>query len=436
MNKEHDMRRRILMAAGAAASALALTACGAGGGGGTAAGDLEAKGPISIWYSNNEAEIAWGKQMVEAWNADHPDEKIKAQEIPAGASSEESITAAITAGNAPCLIFNTSPAAVPGFEKQGGLVDLSKFKDGDDYITKRTGKIADQYRSADGDFYQLPWKSNPVMIFYNKDMFQQAGLDPENPALSTYDDFLATARTLVQAGVADFAINPAPTSEFFQPWFDFYPLYAAQTGGKLLVEDGKATFDNEDGAAVANFWRTLYDEKLAGNEQYQGDSFADGISAMAIVGPWAISVYGDSVNWGAVPVPTESGTAADETYTFSDAKNIGLYTACKNKGTAWDVLKFATSEEQDGKWLEETGQMPLRQDLTTTYPDYFAANPAYQQFGDQASRTVEVPNVPNSIEIWQTFRDGYSKAVIFGEGDVDKFLTDSAKKIDELAAGN
>ena len=63
--------------------------------------------------------------------------------------------------------------------------------------------------------------------------------------------------------------------------------------------------------------------------------------------------------------------------------------------------------------------MPLRQDLTATYPDYFEANPAYAQFGDQASRTVEVPNVPNSIEIWQTFRDGYSKAVIFGEEDVD-----------------
>lgn len=428
------MRRRILIAAGAAASALALTACGAGGGG-SSAGDLEAKGDITIWYSNNEAEIAWGKQMVKAWNDEHPDEQIKAQEIPAGASSEESITAAITAGNAPCLVFNTSPAAVPGFQKQGGLVDLSDFKDGDSYITERSGDLADQYRSEDGDFYQLPWKSNPVMIFYNKDMFQQAGLDPENPALSTYDDFLATSRTLVQAGVSEFAINPAPTSEFFQSWFDFYPLYAAQSGGTLLVEDGKATFNDENGKAVSNFWRTLYDEKLAGNEQYQGDSFADGISAMAIVGPWAISVYGDSVNWGAVPVPTESGTAPEETYTFSDAKNIGLFTACKNKGTAWEVLKFATSEEQDGKWLEETGQMPLRQDLTTTYPDYFEANPAYSQFGDQASRTIEVPNVANSIEIWQAFRDGYSKAVIFGENDIDSFLSDTAKKVDELAAG-
>ncbi len=137
-----------------------------------------------------------------------------------------------------------------------------------------------------------------------------------------------------------------------------------------------------------------------------------------------------------MPVPTEDGTAPEDTYTFSDAKNIGLFTACKNKGTAWEVLKFATSEEQDGKWLEETGQMPLRQDLTATYPDYFEANPAYTQFGDQASRTVEVPNVSNSIEIWQTFRDGYSKAVIFGENDIDSFLSDTAAKIDELAAGD
>lgn len=427
------MRRRILATAAAATGILALSACSGGGGG---AGDMDARGPITIWYSNNDAEIAWGEQMVEAWNSANPDQQVTAQEIPAGSSSEEVIGAAITAGNAPCLIFNTSPAAVPGFQRQGGLVNLSEFPDGEQYITDRSGDLADQYRSDDGGFYQLPWKSNPVMIFYNKDLFAQAGLDPENPQLSTYDEFLQTARTLKSAGVAPYAINPAPTSEFFQSWFDFYPLYAAQTGGTALVQDGQATFDDANGEAVADFWRTVYGEQLAGNEQYQGDAFADAQAAMAIVGPWAISVYQDKVNWGSVPVPTEQGTAADETWTFSDAKNVGLFTACENKATAWDVLKFATSEEQDGTWLEETGQMPLRQNLTDTYAEYFSANPAYQQFGDQAARTVEVPNVQNSVEIWQTFRDGYSKAVIFGEGDVSSFLSDAKTQIDQLAAGN
>ena len=425
------MRRRIITATAlGAVGLLALSACSAGGD----EGGSDSRGDITIWYSNNEAEIEWGKQMVEAWNADHPDEQIKAQEIPAGASSEETIGAAITAGNAPCLVYNTSPAAVPGFQKQGGLVNLSQFDDGDDYITERSGDVADQYRSSDGDFYQMPWKSNPVMIFYNKDMFTQAGIDAENPPLATYDEFLDTSRKLVSSGVAKHAIWPAPSSEFFQSWFDFYPLYAAQSGGTQLLEDGKATFNDENGEAVADFWATVYAEGLAGNEAYNGDAFADKQSAMSIVGPWAIAVYGDSVNWGSVPVPTKDGMDPSEVYTFSDAKNIGMFTACKNQATAWDVLKFSTSEEQDGKWLESTGQMPLRQDLTGTYPDYFSANPAYEQFGDQAARTVEVPNVPNSVEIWQEFRDGYSKAVIFGEEEVSTFLKDAADKADSLAS--
>ena len=410
-------------------ASLALTACGSGGGGNSADG----RGDITIWYSNNEQEVAWGKQMVEAWNADHPDEQIKGQEIPAGKSSEEVIGAAITAGNAPCLIYNTAPSAVGQFEKQGGLVDLSKFDDGASYIEDRSGDVAEQYQNSDGDYFQMPWKSNPVVIFYNKDMFAAAGLDPENPKLSTYDEFHATAKTLVDAGVAPVAIQPAPTSEFFQTQFDFYPLYAAETGGKQIVEDDKATFADQAGYDVADFWAKLYTDKLAGQEQFQGDSFADGAAAMAIVGPWAVSVYKD-VNWGAVPVPTKNGTPADETYTFSDAKNIGLYSACENQATAWDVLKFSTSEEQDGQLLELTGQMPLRSDLSATYADYFAANPAYEMFGDQASRTVEVPPGPNTVQIMQAFRDAWTSAVIFGKGDVHEALDDAAAKIDDIAA--
>src|SRR3954469_4666167 len=389
-----------------------IAACGSGGGGSGGA-DAAAKGrvPITIWYSNNAEEVAWGKQMVAAWNAQHADQKVTAQEIPAGKSSEEVIGAAITAGNAPCLVFNTAPAAVPQFQRQGGLVALDSFKDGASYLKARSGSTLDQYVSSDGKHYQLPWKSNPVMIFYNKDLFAKAGLDPEKPALSTYDEFLAAARKIKSSGAAPAAIYPAPSSEFFQSWFDFYTLYAAESGGKQLIENKKATFDDAAGKSVANFWATMYKEKLAPNEKYNGDSFADKKAAMAIVGPWAVAVYKGKVDWGVAPVPTSSGKPADQISTFSDAKNIALYSSCKNQATAWDVAKFATSKDQDGRLLEATGQMPLRTDLPTTYADYFAKNPAYKLFAAQAARTVEVPNVPGSIEIWQSFRDQWSKSV-------------------------
>src|SRR5690606_20628129 len=121
--------------------------------------------------------------LVEAWNAEHPDEQITAQEIPAGRSSEEVLGAAIAAGTAPRLVFNTAPAAVGQFAKQGGLLDLAQFEGGAAYIEERSGDLAAQYATADGQYFQLPWKSNPVQIFYNRELFAEAGIDPDDPPL-------------------------------------------------------------------------------------------------------------------------------------------------------------------------------------------------------------------------------------------------------------
>src|ERR1044072_2445147 len=182
--------RRFLTVA-TAAMALGVAACG---GGGTSSDEAaQARGPITIWYSNNQEEVAWGKKAVATWNQAHPKEQVKGQEIPTGKSSEAVIGAAITAGNAPCLVLHTSPAAVPQFEKQGGLVALDDMPGGKEYIESRSGDAAQQYKSPDGKYYQLPWKSNPVMIFYNKKLLKKAGVDPSHPPLSTYDAFFASS---------------------------------------------------------------------------------------------------------------------------------------------------------------------------------------------------------------------------------------------------
>jgi multiple sugar transport system substrate-binding protein len=412
-------------------TAALAAACG-GGSGTSSKAAAEARGPIKVWYSNNPEEVAWGKAMVASWNQAHPKEKVTGQEIPSGKSSEEVIGAAITAGNAPCLVFNTSPAAVPQFQKQGGLVALDDMPGGRQYVESRTGAAAEQYQSPDGKYYQLPWKSNPVMIFYNKSLLKKAGVNPDDPPLSTYSEFLDTARKIVKSKAAPAAIYPAPTSEFYQSWFDYYPLFIAQTG-KQLVQDGKPQFDSPAGRQVADFWKTMYSEGLAPNEKYNGDAFADKKAAMAIVGPWAVAVYGDKVDWGVAPVPTADGKPAGDIHTFSDEKSIAMYSACKNRGTAWDVLKFATSKEQDGAFLAKTGQMPMRPDLPGTYPDYFAKRAEYKTFAEQAARTVEVPNVANSVTIWQTFRDAYSKSVIFGKEPPQQALGQAADKVEGLA---
>jgi multiple sugar transport system substrate-binding protein len=310
-------------------------------------------------------------------------------------------------------------------------VALDDLPGGREFVEARSGDAASQYQSIDGKYYQMPWKTNPVMILYNKAIFEEAGIDPENPPLGTHDEFLATAQTIVESGAAQAAIYPSPTSQFFQSWFDFYPWFAAESGGGQLVEAGAPAFNTDAGLAVAEVWSTMYADGLAPREEYQGDAFADGLSAMNAAGPWAVSVYED-IDWGVVPPPSSKG--GDDVYTFSDAKSVGLYVSCDNRGTAWDFLKFTMSEEADGALLEATGQMPLRTDLVNTFSDYFEANPNYEPFAAQVDRIVEVPVVPNSIEVWQTFRDAWSASVIFGDEDIAAAFQAASDEIQSLVS--
>ena len=426
---------------GALTLSMGLAACGSGAAPSSTKGATLSYGPISIWYSNNAEEITWGEQEVAAWNTLHPTQKVTGQQIPASQSSEEVISAAITAGSEPCLIYNTAPAAVPDFQQAGGLVPLNDFPGAVSYIQTRTGSLASMYKSPDGQYYQMPWKSNPVVIFYNKTEFAKAGISTTNPPLSTYSEFLATAQKLVSSGAAKYAIYPSPSSEFYESWYDFYPLYAAESGGKLLVENGKATFDSPAGQAVAAFWAQLYKENLAGTATVTGDTFADGTAAMAIVGPWAIADYqgkegSPAVDYGVAPLPTSKGNTSYTIPTFSDAKNIGMYASCKNRGTAWDFLKFTTSASADGKLLTLTGQMPMRQGLQKAYASYFTANPDYTDFAVESAHVIECPNVPNSIQVWQDFRDDWSKSVIFGTSSPNAALASAASAINKLVSSS
>ena len=321
-----------------------------------------------------------GQAMVEAWNADHPDEQVTAQEIPAGKTSEEVIGAAITAGNAPCLIFNTAPAAVPQFQKPGGLVPLDDFADGAPYIedahrrhrravpVRRRQVLPDAVEVQPGDD-----------LLQQGDVHRRPGSTPRTRrcrrTTSSWTTVAQDRRVQARASTRSArrrrasSSSPGSTSTRCTP-----PRPAASSSSRTA----RRTFDVRRGRRGSpTFWATLYDEGLAPQEKYNGDAFADGKAAMAIVGPWAIAVYERQGRLGRrCRCRPRRARPPSETHTFSDAKNVAMFTACENRGTAWDVLKFATSEEQDGALLEATGQMPLRTDLTDAYPDYFAENPA------------------------------------------------------------
>ena len=84
-----------------------------------------------------------------------------------------------------------------------------------------------------------------------------------------------------------------------------------------------------------------------------------------------------------------------------------------------------------------TGQMPMRHGPARTHVrDLFHQEPVVQGVRAKLAHVVEVPNVPNSVEIWQTFRDSWSKSVIFGQADPNEALTDASTTINKLVGQN
>ena len=209
---------------------------------------------------------------------------------------------------------------------------------------------------------------NPVMIFYNKNAVRQGRARHREPAA---EDLRRVPRHQPASSSTARAAEPRSArrrrNEFFQSWFDFYPLYAAESGGKQTRRGRQGDVRRRRAARRSpSFWRDdVRRPATRRKETYTGDAFVDGKSRdgrRRSVGDRGLQ--GTRSNWGVVPGADLGRQGRRARSTPSPTRRTSaIYSACKNQRTAWDVLKFATSEEQDGKLLEATGQMPLRTDL-------------------------------------------------------------------------
>jgi multiple sugar transport system substrate-binding protein len=73
--------------------------------------------------------------------------------------------------------------------------------------------------------------------------------------------------------------------------------------------------------------------------------------------------------------------------------------------------------------------MPVRTGVATAYASYLTAHPQYTLFAQQAARTVDVPNVANGVTMWQDFRNGYLKSVVFGQEPTSQWLHEAAAAV-------
>jgi multiple sugar transport system substrate-binding protein len=394
---------------------------------------------ITYWHLPDVMDVDLAAKQVEAFEAAFP--YIKVEVVPISTEiAEEGILAALAAGTPPD-VCQMNATEVAKYGQWGALVALDQFSDWE-VIKARLPEGAIQ--SFSGHVYAMPWRTNPVVLFYNKGQFEEAGLDPNTPP-STWSEFLEIAEALTRDSDGDGVIDRwgyvsyPDIHKWYRPYFGWSSLYYSATGGKdTIAEDGsEAIVNSPEGLKTLEFLKTLYSQYASADITSYTDAFFQGQGAMLTSGTFMVPRIRDnapSMDFGMVAIPVPDDGPVDHAITHSDERDIVIFSLSEKQEAAWEFVKFISGPDQAVTMMETTGMYSVLKDLTG-YPDvaeYLSQDP-YLFAGAEEMNYIRLPVPhPKHQEIMAALANELSAALVVGAKSTDQALADAQAAINAI----
>jgi multiple sugar transport system substrate-binding protein len=420
-----DARRRGLVAA-AAVLALGLAACGGGGKSTTTSAASPDNGTeLTMWVRS--ATDQFSQRLVDAYNKSHKN-KVKLTIIPNDAYLTK-VGAAAGSHSLPDILAS-DVVYTPNYTKQGLFHDITSDVKALPFASTIAKSHVD-VASYQGKIYAVPHKLDSSVLFYNKDLFQQAGLDPNKPP-ANFADILADARKITALGHGITGFDIAGSCGGCGV-YTLFP-YAWAAGEDVLSPDGKQVHINTPAfKAVFSLYKQLTDEKLvdSSDKAQDGSTWPQNFEAGKVgMLPLGSPIVGDLLKqtkfqWGVTPLMAPDGSA---TSTFIGGDVAGISATSKNTAQAWDFLKWTLSDDAQVEIIAKNGDLPDRTDLSGN--KYTAADPRTKLIADG----LKNGHTPFALPFGDLFNNPNGpwvaaiRGAIYGT-DLDKALTDGQSKI-------
>lgn len=322
---------------------------------------------------------------------------------------------------------------MPQINEIGTLADLNSVL-GEDVIADVSPQLI-QYGSIDGKQVSVPVSANNLGLLYNRDIYEQAGLDPDNPP-ETWED-------VKEQGQAVVAATGNPAYELYTQAGDNgegltwqFQVNLWQAGGEFLTEDNSAAaFNSDAGRQALQYWVDLLESGVAAPVGAWGE-FSSGRAAAATDGSWMVGI------WAADP-PFDFGTAkAPYPSDGEPATNLGGEQAMvfdnseETAAAAGTFLGWFLQPEQVELWSEATGMLPVTTSVATgdAYLTWVDENqPLLAPYVEQMSQARTRPNTPLYPEISLAFAREIEKA-LSGDVTVDEALANAETAVNDVIA--
>lgn len=189
----HPRRVAAGLIASITASALLLTACS-----GTSSDDAGDSGEVTLTVggkpqATDEAALALWDQKVEQFEKENPDITIEGSEV---VYDPQTFAAQLAGGTLP-VVMGVPVTEIQSLINREQLKDLSSFYDSEDVLKELNESVTANVQGTDGAYYGIPVSAFTLAVLVNRDVFEQAGLDPDQ-TLETWDDVAAAASTITE----------------------------------------------------------------------------------------------------------------------------------------------------------------------------------------------------------------------------------------------
>ncbi len=379
------------LAFGAAAMALVLSACSGAAPAPTAAPAAPAKPaataePITIeyWQYNFASRIEAMNDLIKQFEAENPGIKVvHNSEIPYD-NFIDKVAASAPAGVGPDVVtlFN---GWVPSWVNAGYLIPLPE-KDFPPADLEKNFSAMILGTKFQGKYWTVPTAVRALALFWNKDHFKAAGLDPEKPP-ATLDEFVDYAKKLTKRDgdkITQQGFAVEMTGQAHQ-WFR--EVLSRQYGATPFTPDNKTLGYGDAKSCQAFKWLLAFetDLKTGSNDLFDGatTAFQNGKESMHIDGSFRLGALASKpeLNWGVAPLPTKDGIKANfgSFWTHGITKKGG--SDPKRLEAATKFLKFITTPAAGLAWVKKTGELPAQ--LSAAADPDLAKDPKYGAFAKQ-----------------------------------------------------
>jgi multiple sugar transport system substrate-binding protein len=378
---------------------------------------------VALWDENTKEAV---NASIKAFNEKHPDVKVNVTYTP-WADYWTKLKTSLGGGSGPDVFWMNGPNFYQ-YSTQGLIKNLEPFIEDDSNFSKDIyfPAVVDLY-SLEGDLYAAPYFVDAVGLYYNKTLFDDAGLEYPDESW-TWEDIEEVGMKLTdpENGVYGYVAHTVQSQS------GYYNLMH-QAGGYIISDDKtKSGFNTPEAKEAFNFIQNLIDKGISPSTQTQIETkpeqmFMSGkVAMLPRISVSAAEFEGElGEELGVAPLPKGKQEA-------SIVHGIGwaMNEKTKDQDLAWELIKSLANEDGNRVIAESGFSIPAIKGMSDVWKESLPSLDL-QIFIDAQETGVAYPVSKRTAE-WQDVETAEIQRAFLGQQTIDEALEKIGTKMDEI----